>query len=148
MPFSADEATCLDQILDALIPPRDELGLPGAGGLGVGEIVRDRLGESADAFRPHLDWLAAQASARGASDFGALDLVDRAALLRDLDAELPGFVSALIFHTYGGYYQHPKVVEALGVPPRPPHPEGYPLEEGDLSGLEKVRGRSGLLREV
>ena len=148
MPFSSDDAACIDQILDALIPPNETLGLPGAGGLGVGELVREKLGDAAEAFRPHLDWLAARAAESGADDFGALSLGDRAALLRELDAELPGFVSALIFQTYGGYYQHPQVVEALGVPGRPPHPEGYPLEEGDFSALERVRGRTGLLREV
>ncbi len=148
MPFAPEDAACIDQILDALIPPNEARGLPGAGGLGVGELVREKLGDAAEAFRPHLDWLATKAAARGAEDFGALPLGDRAALLRELEAELPGFVSALIFQTYGGYYQHPQVVEALGMPGRPPHPEGYPLEEGDFSGLERVRERTGLLREV
>ncbi len=148
MPFAPEDAACIDQILDALIPPHAELGLPGAGELGVGELVREKLGDAAEVFRPHLDWLAARAAESGAEDFGALDLDARAAALRDLDAALPGFVSALIFQTYGGYYQHPRVVEALGVPPRPPHPEGYPLEDGDFSGLERVRERTDLLREV
>ncbi|MDX2167221.1 MAG: hypothetical protein SF182_09165, partial [Deltaproteobacteria bacterium] len=53
----------------------------------------------------------------------------------------------LAIHAYSGYYQHPIVLQALGLEPRPPHPLGYAMEENDLSLLEPVRQRAKLFRE-
>jgi hypothetical protein len=44
-------------------------------------------------------------------------------------------------HLYPAYYQHPRVLEGLGEPPRPPFPDGYDLEETDPQLLEKLRDR-------
>jgi hypothetical protein len=41
----------------------------------------------------------------------------------------------------------PRVLEALGVEPRPPHPAGYATVEGDPSLLEPVRQRGRTYRE-
>ena len=41
-----------------------------------------------------------------------------------------------------------KVLEGLGLEPRPPFPQGYTLEPGDLSALERVRARGQLWRDA
>jgi hypothetical protein len=74
--------------------------------------------------------------------FVALARPDRQALL----AEQP-FVFPLMLHTFVGYYQTPRVVEALGLEARPPHPQGYAMEPNDLSLLDPVRRRPRLYRE-
>jgi hypothetical protein len=51
-------------------------------------------------------------------------------------------------HTYAGYYQHPRVMSALGLAPRPPHPLGYEMGADDLSLLDPVRRRAKMYREV
>jgi len=53
----------------------------------------------------------------------------------------------LMFHAYIGYYQHPRVIEGLDLPPRPPHPKGYEMAPNDLSLLEPVRKRGKAYRE-
>jgi hypothetical protein len=45
------------------------------------------------------------------------------------------------------YYQAPRVVEALGLEARPPHPKGYEVELGDLTLLDEVRRRGKLYRD-
>ena len=50
-----------------------------------------------------------------------------------------GFVLPLTFHAFIGYYQHPRVVEALGLEARPPHPQGYQVAPNDLTLLDGVR---------
>jgi hypothetical protein len=50
----------------------------------------------------------------------------------------------VVVHLYQAYYQHPKVLEALGEPPRPPFPEGYALEPTDPQLLEALRTRARL----
>jgi len=46
---------------------------------------------------------------------------------------------ALLMLVYSGYYQEPRVVEALGMEARAPHPRGYEMEADDLSLLDPVR---------
>ena len=61
----------------------------------------------------------------------------------------PGFLGGLVFQTYCAYYQHPRVLAALGLEARPPHPQGYPLEQPDLDALlAPVRERAKLYREA
>jgi len=54
-----------------------------------------------------------------------------------------------VFQTYCVYYQHPRVIAGLGLAVRPPHPEGYPLEQPDLETLlAPVRERRKLYRDA
>ena len=55
---------------------------------------------------------------------------------------------ALLFLAYSGYYQHPRVVETLGLEARPPHPKGYAMEAFDPSLLDAVRRRGKIYRDV
>jgi hypothetical protein len=95
-----------------------------------------------------LEALAALARQRGYEDFAGVPADERAALLEALGETQPGFVPGLLFQTYTAYYQHPRVLEGLGLEPRPPFPLGYPLEPGDLSGLDAVRARGKLYRDA
>ena len=67
---------------------------------------------------------------------------ERVAVLDQLAASEQAFPPVLVLHTYAGYYQHPRVLEALGLEPRPPHPAGYATIEGDLTLLDAVRQRA------
>lgn len=134
-------------VLDELIPARDG-SLPGAGSLGVGEYVEEKLGDATPLVAGALAALDALARERGAADFADLPAQERASLVREVAASHPGFVESLVFHTYNGYYQHPRVSVAIGLEARPPHPLGYELEPGDLSLLDPVRKRDKLYRDV
>jgi hypothetical protein len=58
-------------------------------------------------------------------------------------------VGGLVFQAYCAYYQHPRVIAALGLAVRPPHPDGYALEQPDLDALlAPVRERGRRYREV
>jgi hypothetical protein len=88
------------------------------------------------------------AAERHGRRFAELAREQKLAVLSALDATQPAFVPTLTFHAYIGYYQHPRVVAALGLEPRPPHPEGYAMEPNDLSILlDPVRQRPKLYRE-
>jgi len=134
-------------VLDELIPARDE-SLPGAGSLGVGAYVEAHLGDAAGLVAGALAALDAQARDRGAEHFAALPADERKSVLERVGIEYAGFVECLVFHTFSAYYQHPKVAVAIGIPPRPPHPEGYELEAGDLGLLEGVRKRGKFYRDA
>ena len=148
--FSANELQLLGCVLDTLIPPSDDGRLPGAGELALAARVRDALAGTPE-LRPlvvqGLSALEELASHRGEGSFESLPAPERAETLNELAATQPAFVPGLLFHAYAAYYHHDTVVEALGLEPRPPHPDGYELEPGDLGLLDAVRGRQGLFRD-
>jgi hypothetical protein len=146
--FSPEQAELLSRVLDEIIPKSSDRGLPGAGEVGLAshieQIARDTP-EFGAALARGLDALVELARARGG--FAALAPSDRAEILSELAAQEPGFLPGLIFQTYVAYYQAPRVVEALGLEARPPHPKGYEVELGDLTLLDEVRRRGKLYRD-
>ena len=146
--LSAEEERTLRSVLDELVPPSRDGRLPGAGQLGLAPVVREQTAALWPSVAQGLAALDALAQAGGASDFASLGAREKVEALDRVEAEAPGFLPGLVFQTYSTYYRHPRVVEALGLEPRPPHPEGYELETGDLSALERVRARRKLYRDA
>lgn len=134
-------------LLDELIPARDET-LPGAGSLGLGENIEPKLGETTPLVATGLAALDARAGDLGAASFAEMPLENRAGLVSEVAAAHPGFLETLIFHAYTTYYQHPRVVSALGLKPEPPFPAGFDLELGDLGLLDPVRRRAKFYRDA
>ena len=139
----------LGAVLDALIPPRESLG--GAGALGLGDAVArevDKMSGALDALGTDLAALDAAGGSRGAAAFAALEEPERSEALAAHAETDPGFLPGLVFHAYIAYYQDPRVVAALGLEPRPPHPEGYAMEPTDLESLTaNIRTRAAFFRK-
>jgi hypothetical protein len=143
--LTAGERYALACVLDAIIPPRDDGCLPGAGAAGVAAHVESVLGTLPDLRSMVVEGLRdldVQARAQHDRAFVELDDVARGALVA-----MQGFSYALIPHTYIGYYQQDRVLEAIGIDPRPPHPHGYAVAENDLTLLEAVKARGKRWRE-
>ena len=148
--FSPDEIRLLTSVLDEIIPPSDDGRFPGAGALGLAGFVEQTLQKTPE-LRPvivqGLSALEDLAGNRGSRGFTALSRQDKLDALNELATTQPAFLPSLILQTYAGYYQNGRVVEALGLEPRPPHPEGYDLEPGDLTLLDTVRRRPASYRK-
>ena len=138
--LSDPQTRTLVNVLDTIIPASRQRGMPAAGQIGVAEHVL----QATDL----LPVVAAGLSALIDAGFDDLDPPQRVGALNELAGSQPGFLPLLLFQTYQGYYQNAATLEALGLPPRPPHPLGYEIEENDLSLLEPVRAREKLYREV
>jgi hypothetical protein len=139
---SSDARSTLSSVLDALLPARDDGRLPGAGALGLADAVGAAIRASAQ----HADISAALARL-AADGFPALPAPEQVARLQALAQESPAVFQALLMRAYGAYYTHPSVVTALGLPPRPPFPEGYVVPATDFSLLDAVRRRAKLYRD-
>ncbi|MDH3686394.1 MAG: gluconate 2-dehydrogenase subunit 3 family protein [Myxococcales bacterium] len=136
----------LGAVLDALIPPRDELA--GAGTLGLGDAVEREIDKMAGALDALTDALAALDASTGTGSFVALAESERAAALAAYAEADPGFLPGIIFHTYIAYYQDPRVIVALGLAARPPHPQGYEIAPSDFDALTaRVRTREPFFRK-
>ena len=147
--FVDDQLRLVRDVLDRIIPRQGEI--PGAGELDIAAYLDRVLGESPKlrAFFSH-GLVAVELTAEGQFKKGFTDLTDeeKIAVLREVEAAEGEFFNTLVWQTYNGYYTHPKVKLRLGADARPPQPQGYPLEKGDLSGLEKVRQRGPIYRQV
>lgn len=139
----------LSAVLDEIVPPSADGRLPGAGAVGVSHAIEAKMRES-DALQPAvldgLRVLAGLAREAGAAAFADVPPGERRALLERAAEDAPAFLPGLVFQTYVHYYHEPSVLEGLGIPARPPHPEGYALAPLDERLLEPVRGRPPLYR--
>jgi len=142
--FSAEHEQVMAALIDAIVPPSDDGRLPGAGALDlVGHV--ERSVRQNPMLRPVVEYglsaIAALAAKRNPSGIAGLPVAAWAAALEEFAAADQFFLPAFLFLVYGGYYQHRRVVETLGLEPRAPHPEGYAMEADDWSLLEPVRRR-------
>jgi len=149
--LSSDEERALSEVLNEIIPPSGDGRLPGAGELGLAGYI-GQAAQKAPELRPviaqglsALDDLARGLNAPG---FAALSRPEKLQVLNELATTHAAFLPSLIFHSYVAYYQNDRVIEALGLEPRPPFPKGYEIEPNDLSLLDEVRERSRLYRDA
>lgn len=146
--FSQSEQRTLAALVDMIIPASARYGVPGAADPAIfADILSDaqrhraRLGEALAA----LDDLARNAhGARFAelTDDQRNKVTDRFRETRSGDAGLIAAVTAQC------YYRDDRVMHSIGMEPRPPHPLGYEVAQGDWSLLDPVRGRDPLFRKT
>ena len=113
----------------------------------VAEAMR-RTPEMELAIVPGLDDAETQARDRHGRAFAELSDEQQRALVQVLETAHPALIPTLTFLTYVAYYQHPDVIAALGLEPRPPHPKGYEMAPNDLSLLDPVRRRGKRYRDA
>ena len=138
------DAAFMEAFLDLVIPPSDDGRMPGAGGLGIASELADKVEADHAVGRLVQAGLKAVDDAALARDPAGFSGVPLHVRVEIVDAQLgthPMLMLGLSRHLYEAYYQHPRVLEGLGEPPRAPFPEGYDLEETDPQLLEKLLAR-------
>ena len=146
--LSQSQHSLATAVLDRLIPHQDEM--PGAGEVGTADYIDGVVSTSpqlARLFSGGLQDIEIAAARVGAS-FEELSGDQQDEVLRGMEADSPEFFDLLVRHTYNGYYSNPKVVELLGLDPRPPQPRGNRVERGDLSSLQLVVDRGQAYRDA
>jgi len=137
-----DDTAFFAAFLDTLIPPSaasESRGkLPGAGSLGLAPGVAAAIRSSAQ-LAPVVE---AGLAAIRSEGFAALELSRRVELVEAQLGAHPDLIRAITTPLYYAYYQHPTVLIGLGVPPRPPFPEGYEVEATDPALLALLRSRT------
>ena len=146
--LSRSQHELVTAVLDRLIPSQGEM--PGAGELGTADYLDGIAAGSAGIARLFSGGLQdiEIAAARLGSGFEKLSGDQQDEVLRGVEADSPQFFDLLVRHTYNGYYSNPKVVELLGLDPRPPQPRGNHVERGDLSSLQVVVERGQAYRDA
>ena len=146
--LSQSQRSLATAVLDRIIPPQGNM--PGAGEAGTADYLDGIAAGSARIARLFSTGLQdiEIGAARFGSGFEELSGDQQDEVLRGVEADSPQFFDLLVRHTYNGYYSNPKVVELLGLDPRPPQPRGNQVERGDLSSLQAVVERGQAYRDA
>lgn len=143
-PLTPAQRDDLRIVAGIIIPASGEFDVPGADDPAIQADIVATLGRDAAAVREALGRLAQLADA----PLAALDPAAREAAALALRAEGGAAVATLTRVVLQCYYRDDRVVRSLGLEPRPPHPKGHVLEDGDWSLLDPVRKRAPFWRRA
>jgi hypothetical protein len=146
--LSPAQGATLECVLDLIVPPSADRRMPGATEVGVPAYLRAHCAEALPILREELDRLEAQAQTGFGQPFAVIGAVDRQVLVDAMRAQEPDFMSRLALETVTCYYQHDRVLAALGMDVRSPAPQGFKVISGDLMLLAPVRKRGMIYRDA
>ena len=135
------DLSLLSAALDRVVPAIGDL--PGAGAMGLAEVIVDKAGED-QRFESALKTVANALPA----DFASLDAGDQDDALRNIESCQGEAFGLFLDITYSFYYMRPEVHERLNWHGRAPQPDGNVLPPFDDSVLEVARQRAPLWRRV
>lgn len=140
-PFEDDNKTLL-AIVGHMIPASARHGVPGADDPAIYADILRSVGRDRQALAEAL----AAVEARAGTGFAALSREEQASILRVFRADEPALAGVMEAVTARCYYRDDRVMASIGIEVRPPFPEGYAVEAGDLSLLDPVRARGPIWR--
>jgi hypothetical protein len=144
-PSPLSDLDFMDAFLDVAIPPSPDGRLPGAGSLGISGEVAGKLAADpvlARLVQAGLTAVYDAGRARHPAGLAALGADERIETVEAQAGAHPMLMIGVVVHLYQAYYRHPRVLEGLGEPARPPFPEGYPLEDTERGLMDKLRARA------
>jgi hypothetical protein len=143
--LSPAEQETLHCVVSHMVPPSEELGLPGATDPAIFADILRSIGRDLPALREALHAIAEMAAG---GSLAALPSIEQSALLsrfRSARPDLAGVVEAV---TVRCYYRDDRVMASIGMETRPPFPLGFAVPQGDWSLLEPVRLRGKIYRDA
>lgn len=142
--LTAGERATLRSVVALMIPASAEFGVPGADDDAIFADIVGSLGRDADPVRRALR----EIDERAGGAFAQRPPDEREAIARRFRDEQPALAALLVEVTVRCYYRDDRVMRSLGMEPRPPFPDGFEVEPGDLSLLDPVRARGRIWRDA
>jgi hypothetical protein len=142
--LTAEQIRDFRALAGMIIPPSAIYGVPGADDERIfNDILRSLERDRDDVCRAlaHLARLAGGA-------FAGLDPARRAEVTATFRETGGAPLAALVRVVLLCYYRDDRVMQSLGLEPRPPLPPGPEVEQGDWSLLDPVRARRPIYRSV
>ena len=146
--LTEDQSRSLSLLLNMIIPPDPDKGMPGAGELDLMAYVIEFVPDQIEMIKQELDMLNQAAREQYQHIFADLEPDHRNSLVEQLRSKNAQFAQGIAVQIMACYYQDDRVVVALGMAARPPFPKGNEVALGDLSLLDPVRERKQIYRNV
>lgn len=147
-PLTPTQEAILAVVLDQIIPADESRGKPSAAQVGVLDFLIERHEGEIQDIAHQLDLLNEQSLSLHQLPYNELTRSAQDAVLEMLRSENVRFLMTLAIRTAECYYLDARVMQAIGLPARPPFPEGYTVPRGDLSLLDPVRERGEIWRRA
>ena len=143
--LNEEQERTLIVLLNLIIPPSEDGKMPGAADVGFFAHMHNE--NLFPWIRKGLLSIVKESHNQFGQEFSALRGSEQTQLIDRLRRRHFRFFSRLTSQVIQCYYQHDQVLEAIGVEARTPFPEGYLVEEGDLTLLEPVYERGKIYRD-
>ena len=143
--LNEEQERTLVALLKLIIPPSEDGKMPGAADVGFLAYMHNE--NLIPWVREGLLSIAEETHKRYGQEFSVLRSSEQSELIGKLRRRLFRFFSRLTTEVIQCYYQHDRVLEAIGLEARAPFPDGYVLEDGDLTLLEPVYQRGKIYRD-
>ena len=146
---SAATRQMLAALLNTMIPPNEQLNVPGAGDeVVVDSMIASIRKSSAQLIFDGLKEIDTLCEASTGQAFADLDPDAREKWFHEQDLGSRRTVRVLGSIAVHCYYTEPQVMKSLGMEARAPFPDGFSVEQGDWSLLDQVRSRERLYKDV
>jgi hypothetical protein len=142
--LSPEQSRDLRCLAGIMIPASTEYNVPAADDPAIFADIERSLG------RDYADVCIALADLRqlAGGSFADLDATKRQEVAGAFLGRETAPLAALSRAVLQCYYRDDRVMQSLGLEPRPPFPKGHVLEQGDWSLLEPVKRRAKLWRDA
>jgi hypothetical protein len=147
-PLSEAEMRALSVLADMIIPASDEFGAPGAGDAAIVEAMVLDAGRRRPRLVAAISALEDMAQDGHGVCFDELSAEQRDSVVDDFRTTRQREVDMIAALTVQCYYRDDRVMQSLGMEPRPPHPLGYEVAQGDWTLLDPVRKKAAFFRNV
>ena len=142
--FSESQREVLAAIVDMMIPAVGEM--PSAADPVIFRGILDRMAQDGSMVLTALALIESLSSQQSDQAFLQLGSQDQLAVIESFKCQQVELTQLLQLYTVGSYYQDDRVMSALGLEARPPHPGGYEVEASDWSLLDPVRAKQKIYR--
>lgn len=143
--LNEEQERTLVAMLNLIIPPSEDGKMPGAADVGFLAYMHDE--NLLSWIREGLINIMEESHNSYGREFVALSSVEQDQLLDGLRRRYFRFFGSLTNSVVQCYYLHDQVLKGIGLDVRPPFPQGYVVEEGDLCLLESVYERGKIYRD-
>ncbi len=145
-PLSAAQQDTLAIVVDMMIPAQGDM--PTAADPLILKAIVEGLDDNNALVVQALSTLDDISNEKYGQWFAQLQSKHRGELIESFKSSHAELVQIIEFCTASKYYQDDRVMQALGLEARPPHPGGYRVDATDWSLLEPVRGREKIYRDI
>jgi len=132
-------------LLNMIIPRSEDGKMPGA--IDVGFITYIHNEKILFWIQEGLTKIIDEAQEKYGNNFSNLDVLEQTEIINRLRRVHFRFFNNLAIQVMQCYYKNENVLVSIGLESRPPFPNGYQLEKGDLSLLEPVFLRGKIYRD-
>ena len=131
-----EQNRALTSLLNLIIPASEDGKMPGASDIVFIDYINNE--NQLSLIQEGLIRIIDETNNQYCQEFSALSVADQLTIVNVLKRELFRFFTDLTTQVVQCYYQHDDILKAIGLDARPPFPEGYDVEEGDILLLEPV----------